>query len=85
MSLVGVLAAVSLQIFLQGTRAWLGSLLQDGEAKNVSLTGHRECQDNLPPQDLRGPRDLVSGPFKVYMNSPGGIMRRHLILGHPKG
>ncbi|XP_061053385.1 uncharacterized protein LOC133095646 [Eubalaena glacialis] len=31
------------------------------------------------------PRDLVSVPFKVYMNSPGGIMRHHLILGHPKG
>lgn len=30
-------------------------------------------------------RDLVSLPFKVYMNSPGGIMHHHFILGHPKG
>lgn len=31
------------------------------------------------------PRALVALLFKVYMNSPGGIMRHHFILGHPNG
>lgn len=40
---------------------------------------------SCPKIFVGSPRDLVSLPFKVYMNSPGGIMRHHFILGHPKG
>ena len=53
----------------------------------LSNRSQRVLVDNSPCPKIFGgsPRDLVSGPFKVYMNSPGGIMRHHLILGHPKG
>ncbi|XP_007461337.1 PREDICTED: uncharacterized protein LOC103071952 [Lipotes vexillifer] len=51
------------------------------------IRSQRALVDVSPCPKIFGgsPRDLVSVPFKVYMNSPGGIMRHHLILGHPKG
>lgn len=53
----------------------------------LSNRSHRVLVDisSCPKIFIGSPRDLVSLPFKVYMNSPGGIMRHHFILGHPKG
>ncbi|XP_045408564.1 uncharacterized protein LOC123638779, partial [Lemur catta] len=40
---------------------------------------------SCPKIFVGSPRDLVSLPFKVFLNSPGGLMCHHFILGHPKG